>query len=167
MADSPKHLVRADDLDQAEAVRIRHPFNPNSEVRLTAPGRANRDDAGVGHPRPGPAGQGELRAARAPAERGVRLHPRRQWHRSDRRRRVRGRPRATSWVFRSTVPLIPCATPVLTDLVYLMGGEHVPLEVAHFPTVGRMIVASLQAGIQAFDDATAQQLTLADFIAPE
>src|SRR4051794_41867781 len=34
MSDTPKHLVRPSDLDPAEAVRIRHPFNPNSDVTL-------------------------------------------------------------------------------------------------------------------------------------
>ena len=34
MAEAPKHLVRTRELDPAEAVEIRHPFNPDSEVHL-------------------------------------------------------------------------------------------------------------------------------------
>ena len=34
MADEPKHLVRTSALDLAAATTIRHPFNPNSEVRV-------------------------------------------------------------------------------------------------------------------------------------
>ena len=34
MSDVPKHLVRTGELEPAEAVVIRHPLNPNSEVAL-------------------------------------------------------------------------------------------------------------------------------------
>ena len=47
-----------------------------------------------------------------------------------------------------------------------MGGERGPLEVAHFPTVGKTMVFSMSGGIQAFDDASAQRLTFGDFMAP-
>ena len=34
MAADPKHLVRTSTLDPGAATTIRHPFNPNSEVRV-------------------------------------------------------------------------------------------------------------------------------------
>ena len=34
MTDTLRHLVRSTDLDPTEAVCIRHPFNPDSEVHL-------------------------------------------------------------------------------------------------------------------------------------
>ncbi len=42
MTDTPRHLVRASDLDPAEAVCIRHPFNPTRGSPAT-PGRTDRD----------------------------------------------------------------------------------------------------------------------------
>ena len=55
-----------------------------------------------------------------------------------------------------------------TDLVYLMGGERGPVDVASFPTVGKTIVfAKTEGRIRAFDDANAQPLTFADFVAKD
>jgi uncharacterized cupin superfamily protein len=52
-----------------------------------------------------------------------------------------------------------------TDLVYLMGGERGPLDVARFPSVGKTVIYSKQDGIRVFDDADAAKLSLADFVA--
>ena len=46
-----------------------------------------------------------------------------------------------------------------------MGGEHGPLDIARFPTVGKTVVYSTADGIRAFDDATATPLGFADFLA--
>ena len=164
MTDTPKHLVRATDLDPAEAVCIRHPFNPNSEVHLqrlaerTGMGRVIVTLARVPPGKEsfvlhahmlheefvyilegkGTAVIGEAELAVGPGD-------------------FMGFPiDGTAHTLRNTGT---------EDLVYLMGGERGPLEVAHFPTVGRTMVFSMQAGIQAFDDASARQLTFADFMA--
>jgi uncharacterized cupin superfamily protein len=49
-----------------------------------------------------------------------------------------------------------------TDLVYLMGGEHRPVETARMPSVGKTLLFSASDGVRAFDGANARQLTLAD-----
>jgi uncharacterized cupin superfamily protein len=165
MTDAPKHLVRTRDLDPAEAVEIRHPFNPNSEVRLQR--LAERTGMGrvVGTPARVPPGkesfilhahllheeflyilEGEGTAVIGGAE--VAVGP------GD----FMGFPvDGTPHTLRNTGD---------ANLVYLMGGERGPLDVARFPTVGRTMVFSMAEGsIRAFDDANARQLTFDDFVA--
>jgi uncharacterized cupin superfamily protein len=165
MTDAPKHLVRTRDLDPAEAVEIRHPFNPNSEVRLQR--LAERTGMGrvVVTPARVPPGkesfilhahllheeflyilEGEGTAVIGGAE--VAVGP------GD----FMGFPvDGTPHTLRNTGD---------ANLVYLMGGERGPLDVARFPTVGRTMVFSMVEGsIRAFDDANARQLTFDDFVA--
>jgi uncharacterized cupin superfamily protein len=163
---TPKHLVRTRGLDPAEAMHVRHPFNPDSDVVLqrlaerTGMGRVIVTLARVPPGREsfvlhahllheefvyvlegtGTAVIGEAEVAVGPGD-------------------FMGFPiDGTAHTLRNTGA---------TDLVYLMGGERGPLEVAHFPTVGKTLVFSMTEGIRAFDDANARQLTFADFMAKD
>ena len=166
MVDRPQHLVRTAELDPAEAVRVRHPFNPDSDVTLqrlaerTGMGRVIVTLARVPPGKEsfvlhahllheeflyilegtGTAVIGEAELAVGPGD-------------------FMGFPiDGTPHTLKNTGE---------ADLVYLMGGERGPLEVAHFPTVGKTVVFSARDGIRAFDDANARHLTFADFVAKD
>jgi uncharacterized cupin superfamily protein len=164
MADAPKHLIRTRELDPAEAVRVRHPFNPNSEVYL----HRLAERAGMG--------RSIVTLARVPpGKESFVLHA----HLLHEEFLYILEGRGTAVIGDAEVEVGPgdfMGFPVdgtphtlrntgTTDLVYLMGGERGPLEVARFPTVGKTLVFSQAGGIQAFDDASARQLTFADFVA--
>jgi uncharacterized cupin superfamily protein len=164
MADAPKHLIRTRELDPAEAVRVRHPFNPNSEVHLQR--LAERTGMGrviVTLARVAPGKESFVLHAHLLHEEFIYI--------------LEGT--GTAVIGDAEVEVGPgdfMGFPIdgtphtlrntgASDLVYLMGGERGPLEVARFPTVGETLVFSMAQGIQAFDDASARQLTFADFVA--
>lgn len=164
MSDAPKHLVRTGELDPAEAVVIRHPLNPSSEVslqRLAERTGMSRVIVTMARVRPGKEsfilhahlqheefvyileGQGTA----VIGEREIAVGP------GD----FMGFPiDGTAHTLRNTGT---------TDLVYLMGGERGPLDVARYPSIGKTVIYSKQDGIRVFDDADATELNLADFVA--
>jgi uncharacterized cupin superfamily protein len=164
MAEAPKHLVRTREIDPAEAVEIRHPFNPDSEVHL----QRLAERTGMGRV--------AVTLARVPpGKESFILHA----HLSYEEFLYILEGQGTAVIGEAEVAVGPgdfMGFPVdgtphtlrntgTVDLVYLMGGERGPLDVARFPTVGKTLVFSTAAGIQAFDDASARQLTFADFVA--
>ena len=166
MADDPKHLVRASALDPAAATTIRHPFNPNSEVRV----QRLADRTGL-------ARLAVSLARVPPGKESFVLHS----HLLQEEFLFILEGTGTAVIGDAELAVGPGdfmgfptdGTPHTlkntggTDLVYLMGGERSPPEVAHFPTVGKTVVYSAQDGIRAFDDANARHLTLADFVAKD
>jgi uncharacterized cupin superfamily protein len=163
MPEAPKYLVRTRELDPAEAVEIRHPSNPDSEVHLqrlaerTGMGRVVVTLARVP---PGKESfilhahlaheeflyilEGEGTAVIGGAEFAV------------------GPGDFMGFPIDGTPHTLRNAGDV--DLVYLMGGERGQLDVARFPTVGKTMVFSVAEGsIRAFDDANARQLSFEDF----
>lgn len=166
MSDTPRHLVRPSDLDPAESVCISHPFNPNSEVHLQR--LAVRTGMGrviVTLARVPPGKESFILHAHLLHEEFVYV--------------LSGQ--GTAVIGDGEVAVGPgdfMGFPIdgtahtlkntgTTDLVYLMGGERGPVDVANFPTVGRTVVYSQADSIRAFDDANARQLTLADFVAKD
>jgi uncharacterized cupin superfamily protein len=164
MAEGPKHLVRTRELDPADAVRVRHPFNPDSEVHLHR--LAERTGMGrviVTLARVPPGKESFVLHAHL-------LHEEFLYILEGKGTAVIGD--AETEVGPGDFMGFPIdGTPHTlrntgaTDLVYLMGGERGPLDVARFPTVGKTMVFSMAQGIQAFDDAGTRQLTFADFVA--
>jgi uncharacterized cupin superfamily protein len=161
--ETPKHLVRASDLDPAEAVRIRHPFNPNSEVYLQRLAERTGMERVI------------MTLARVPpGKESFILHA----HLLHEEFLYILEGQGTAVIGEAEHPVGPgdfMGFPIddtahtlrntgTSDLVYLMGGERGPVDVAHFPTVGKTMVFSTTEGIRAFDDATARQLNFADFI---
>src|SRR3954470_13116014 len=166
MSDTPKHLVRPSDLDPAEAVRIRHPFNSNSDVTL----QRLAERTGMGRV--------IVALARVPSgKESFVLHA----HLLHEKFIYVLEGQGTAVIGESEVVVGPgdfMGFPIdgtahtlrntgSTDLVYLMGGERGPLEDAHFTTVGNTLVFSMTECIRAFDDANARQLTFADFMAKD
>ena len=164
MADTPRHLVRAGDLDAAEAACIRHPFNPNAEVHL----QRLAERTGMGRV--------AVTLARVPpGKESFILHA----HLINEEFLYILEGTGTAVIGAAELAVGPgdfMGFPIdgtphtlkntgAVDLVYLMGGEHGPVDVARFPTVGKTIVFSMtQGGIRAFDDASARQLSFADFL---
>jgi uncharacterized cupin superfamily protein len=166
MSDIPKHLVRTRDLDPAEAVRIRHPFNPASEVYL----QRLAERTGMGRV--------IVTLARVPAgKESFILHA----HLLHEEFLYILEGSGTAVIGEAEVAVGPgdfMGFPIdgtphhlrntgTADLVYLMGGERGPLEVARFPTVGKTMVFSIADGIRALDDASARQLSFDDFVAKD
>jgi uncharacterized cupin superfamily protein len=165
MTEAPKHLIRTASLPAAEAARIRHPLNPNSDVciqRLSErtgmsrvvvslarvpPGKESfiphahlRDEEFLyileGH---GMALIGDAEVAVGPGD-------------------FMGFPTdGTPHHLKNTGN---------ADLVYLMGGERSAFEVARFPTVGKLAVFTAD-GARFFDEAAAQTVGFADFVAED
>jgi uncharacterized cupin superfamily protein len=164
MSDAPKHLVRTGELDPAEAVVIRHPFNPDSEVSLQR--LAERTGMGrviVTLARVPPGKESFVLHAHLQHEEFVYI--------------LEGQGTAVIGDHEIAVgpgdfmgfPIDGTAHTLRntgsSDLVYLMGGERGALDVARFPSVGKTVVYSAQDGIRVFDDAAATELSLADFVA--
>jgi uncharacterized cupin superfamily protein len=164
MAEAPKHLVRTRELDPTEATCVRHPFNPDSEVHL----QRLAERTGMGRV--------AVTLARVPpGKESFILHA----HLSYEEFLYILEGQGTAVIGEAEVAVGPgdfMGFPIdgtphtlkntgTVDLVYLMGGERGPLDVARFPTVGRTLVFSATDGIRAFDDAGARQLTFADFVA--
>ena len=164
MPDNPKHLVRTRELDPAEAVHLRHPFNPSSDVTLQRLGqRTGMERVAVTLARVPPGKESFILHAHLLNEEFVYV--------------LEGT--GTAVIGAAELEVGPGdfmgfpidGTPHTlrntgsTDLVYLMGGEHGPLDVARFPTVGKTVVYSTTDGIRAFDDAGATPLGFADFLA--
>ncbi|MGD9509996.1 MAG: cupin domain-containing protein [Geminicoccaceae bacterium] len=166
MSDAPKHLVRTGELDPAEAVVIRHPFNPNSEVSLQR--LAERTGMGrviVTMARVQPGKESFILHAHLQHEEFVYiLEGRGTAVIGDREIAVgpgdfMGFPiDGTAHTLRNTG---------VTDLVYLMGGERGPLDDARYPSIGKTVIYSRQDGIRVFDDAGATELSLTDFVAKD
>ncbi|MBI3709864.1 MAG: cupin domain-containing protein [Proteobacteria bacterium] len=163
MAGDPKHLVRTRQLAADAAAHIRHPLNPNSEVFI------HRVSDSVGIKR------AHLQLTRVPPGRESFIP---HAHASQ-----------EEWVFildgeglaqigDARVEVGPgdyMGFPVdgtihhLTntgarDLVYLMGGERTELEVARFPTVGKVAVFT-RDGAQFFDEHGAHGLAYSAWLA--
>ena len=162
MAATPKHLVRADDRDARDSVCIRHPFNPSSEVHLQRLAeRTGMERVAVTLVRVPPGWERFILHAHLLLEEflyilegsGTAVIGGAQ---------VTGGPGDFMGFPIDGTPhtLRNCGS---TDLVYLMGGERGPVDVAHFPSVGKTLVFSQREGIRASDDANARQLSLDDF----
>jgi uncharacterized cupin superfamily protein len=166
MTDTGKHLVRTRDLDPVDAVQIRHPFNPNSEVYL----QRLADRTGMGRvivtlARVPPGKESFILHAHMLHEEFLYiLEGRGMAVIGDAEHEV-GPGDFMGFAIDGTVHTL--RNTGTSDLVYLMGGERGPLEVAHFPTVGKTIVFSMAEGIRAFDDANARRFTFAEFVAKD
>lgn len=165
MPTTPTHLVRTAELDPAEAVRVRHPLNPDSDVTLQRLAE-----------RTGMARAIVTLARVPPGKESFALHA----HLSQEEWVYILEGHGVAVIGDAEVEVGPgdfMGFPVdgtphnlrnvgSSDLVYLMGGERSPLlEVARFPAAGKTIVFAQRNSIRVFDDADAQTLTMADFLA--
>jgi uncharacterized cupin superfamily protein len=155
-------LLSAAELAAAPEVHIRHPLNPNSDVRLRSLGRA------VGLRRL------SLSLARVPPGKESFIY-----HSHERDEEFlyilsgRGRAEIGDEVlevgpgdfmgFPTPSVAHHLTNPYGEDLVYLMGGEHSGLDIGSFPKVGKRIVFT-ETSITCFDDAQARSLRFEDFL---
>lgn len=165
MAELPKHLVRTVDLPAADAVHVRHPLNPASDVHIQRLGeRTGMSRVVVSLARVPPGKESFVLHAHLRDEEFVYI--------------LEGT--GTAVIGDAEVAVGPGdfmgfptdGTPHhlkntgATDLVYLMGGERSALEVARFPGAGKVAVFAA-SGVELFDEADAQRLGLADFLAKD
>ena len=164
MPETPKHLVRTADLPAADAVRIRHPLNPNSDVTIQRLAeRTGMQRLPVSLARVPPGRESFTLHAHLATEEFLYI--------------LEGH--GTAVIGDAEVPVGPGdfmgfptdGTPHhlkntgTTDLVYLMGGERTAVEVARFPAAGKLAVFTMADGARFFDEATAQQVGFAEFVA--
>jgi len=140
MTEAPKHLVRTSDLSPEDAVHVRHPFNPNSEVYVHRLG----DMVGMK--------RAHLSLARVPPGRESFIA---HAHSLQEEFLFILEGEGVAEIGPHRVPVGPGdylgfptdGTPHHlhnvggTDLVYLMGGERTEVEVAYFPTLRKIAVA--------------------------
>jgi uncharacterized cupin superfamily protein len=165
MTGTPKHLVRTADLTPADAFRVRHPLNPNSDVtiqRLSERTGMQRLPVSLARVPPG--------------KESFTLHA----HLSTEEFLYILEGEGTAVIGDAEFPVgpgdfmgfPPDGTPHhlkntgATDLVYLMGGERTAVEVARFPAAGKTGVFTMEGG-RFYDNATAEQLSFADFMAKD
>ena len=153
MAEAPKHLIRTRELDPAEAVRVRHPFNPNSEVHL----HRLAERAGMG--------RSIVTLARVPpGKESFVLHA----HLLHEEFLYVLEGKGTAVIGDAEIEVGPgdfmgfptpsvahhLRNPFEEDLVYLSGGERNPSEIADFPRVGKRLVrAGMNVAIHRIDEA--------------
>ena len=163
----PKNLVRTKDLSPAEARRIRHPLNPNSDITIQSlSDRVGMQRAVLSLARVPPGKESFIPHAHAVQEEFLYI--------------LEGE--GTAEIGDQTVQVGPgdylgfptdgvahhMRNTGSTDLVYLMGGERTALDIGRFPTAGKIIVFDMGSGaIEMYDQGTAQQLTFADFAAKD
>ncbi|HLI67278.1 MAG TPA: cupin domain-containing protein [Caulobacteraceae bacterium] len=162
MADDPKHLVRTGAFGRESGVHGRHPFNPNSEMYMTRLSeRTGLKRLPVNLMRLPPSKESFIPHAHSVEE---------------------------EWVFviegEGTVTLDGVATAIgagdfigfpndgvvhhmtnthaADDLVYLTGGEHAPVEIAHMPTIGKVAVFK-DSAVTFYDEDTGQRVTMAEW----
>ena len=162
MADEPRHLVRTGTLTPDDAVRIRHPLNPNSDVRMLP----LSDRVGMARV--------QLSLARVPPGRESFI-PHAHSVQEEFLFILEGR--GTAQIGDVMVEVGPgdyMGFPTdgvihhLTntgdvDLVYLMGGERTATEVSVFPAIGKMLTVA-DGQVRVFDTEAALHLTREDFL---
>lgn len=167
MAEAPKHLVRTQEIDPAEGYLVRHPLNPNAEIRersLSEPTGMQRVVVSLARVRPGKESFIEhahmkdeeflfvLEGTGTAVIGGVEL--------------AVGPGDFMGFPTDGTAHTMRNSGAV--DLVYLMGGERSPIEVVRFPTAGKVgVFSAAQGGATLYDESTSRDFAFADFVAEE
>ena len=163
MAD-PKHIVRTRDLDWSQAFHGRHPFNPNSDMRM-APlsAQVGMQRAHLNLVRIAPGKESFIPHAHSVEEEYVFV--------------LEGQ--GTLTLDGETTPIGPgdyigfpidgaahhlTNTGGQADLVYLTGGERAAVEVARMPTIGKVAVFKDNA-VTFYGEDGAERLTMAEWMA--
>jgi uncharacterized cupin superfamily protein len=162
---NPKYLLTAAEIAAGPSRRIKHPFNPNSDVTLRSLGAA------VGLQRV------SLTLARVPPGKESFIY-----HAHERDEEfvyvLSGRGRAEidgAWFEVGAGDFMGFPTPSVAhhltnpydeDLVYLMGGEHSGIDVGIFPRLGKRILFT-ERDITCIDDQSATPMTFDQWVAKE
>lgn len=157
-----KCLLRATEIEGLAQARIRHPFNPNSDVRL----RRLSELAGLGRV--------QVSLARVPpGKESFAYHA----HESDEEFVFILSGRGRAQIGDETVEVGPgdfmgfaaagaahhLTNPYDEDLVYLMGGERSRVEVGIFPEAGKRIIFTA-GGLWQVDEADLRPMSFDDFV---
>lgn len=159
MNDQPKHLVRADDLRETEAVLIRHPKNPNSEVHIQPlSDRVGMKRAHLSVARVPPGKESYIPHAHGTQEEFLFiLEGEGLAQIGDEKVRV-GPGDYMGFPIDGTVHHLTNVGS--KDLVYLQGGERHDLEIGFFPTIGKVSMFRGDGVVTLFDDATSEKIPM-------
>ena len=163
--DAPSHLIRADDLRDAQAIPLRHPLNENAEISVHFLGQmAGLQRCALNLARVPPGRESFIYHCHSLQEEFVYILSGRGTAEIGEQRHEVGPGDFMGFPTDGTGHhLINSGD---EDLVYLMGGERTPIEVARFPREGKQLVFEGDR-IAIYDIEGAQQLTLDDYIAKE
>lgn len=159
----PKHVVRTGALKAEEAMHVRHPLNPQSDLRLhPLSRRAGMKRAHLNLGRIPPGKESFLLHAHAQQEEFIFI--------------LEGE--ATVTIGETRVVLGPgdfvgfptdgiahhLVNTGRRDLVYLMGGEETEIEIARFPSIGKAALFDMGVGrVTFYDEATAETKSIAEW----
>ncbi len=165
MTNTPKQLVRTHDLDTADAMHIKHPFNPKSEVFMHRLGdRVGMQRAHLSLARVPPGKESFIPHAHSVQEEFLFILEGRGTAEIDGERFAVGPGDYLGFPTDGAVHhLINGGT---DDLVYLMGGERSDVEVARFPSVGKVGII-MNDGVQMLDESGSDTLPFSAWIADQ
>jgi uncharacterized cupin superfamily protein len=159
--DRRTYHIPAAETEAAPEVRIRHPFNPNSEIflrRLTEPAGLERVALRIARVPPGKesfayhAHEAEEEFLYILSGRG--------------RAEIEGREiEVGPGDFMGFPPKVAhhLTNPYGEDLVYLMGGTRSALDIGHFPKLGRRLIFTGGAEVLAVEDAEVRRMSMAEW----
>ena len=165
MTESPKHLVRTGTLDTADALHIKHPLNPNSEVFMHRLGdRVGMQRMHLSLARVPPGKESFIPHAHSIQEEYLFILHGRGTAEVDGKRLAVGPGDYLGFPTDGTVHhLINDGT---EDLIYLMGGERSHAEVVRFPSVGKVGFAG-EGEMKLFEEAAADPLPFTAWMAED
>jgi len=160
---SPKHLVRTSSLEDSEAAHIKHPLNPKSEVFMHRLGdRAGMQRAQLSLARVPPGKESFIPHAHSVEEEFLFILEGRGIAEIDGDRFAVGPGDYLGFPTDGAVHHLINDGP--EDLIYLMGGERSSLEVAHFPSIGKVGVIG-DGEVRLFDGSAADVLPFSAWVA--
>lgn len=163
MTKTPKQLIRTSTLDIADAMHIRHPLNPKSEVfmhRLGDPVGMTRAHLSLARVPPGK--ESFIPHAHSIQEEFLFILEGRGTMEIDGEQFAVGPGDYLGFPTDGAVHhLINSGT---EDLVYLMGGERSAVEVARFPSIGKVGII-MNNGVQLLDESASDTLPFSAWIA--
>ena len=165
MTKTPRHLVRTASLDDAEAMHIKHPLNPNSEMFMHRLGdRVGMQRAHLSLARIPPGKESFIPHAHSIQEEFLFILHGRGTAEIDGDRFTVGPGDYLGFPTDGAVHhLINDGT---EDLVYLMGGERSQAEVVRFPSVGKVGVVG-EGDVRLFDESAADALPFSAWAAED
>ena len=163
MTKTPKHLIRTGTLDPADAMRIKHPLNPNSEVFMHRLGdRVGMQRVHLSFARVPPGKESFIPHAHSVQEEFLFILEGRGTADIDGERFAVGPGDYLGFPTDGAVHhLINDGT---EDLIYLMGGERSKVEVARFPSIGKIGVIN-ESGVRLFDESAVDLLPFSAWVA--
>jgi uncharacterized cupin superfamily protein len=163
----PRHVIRTGALKAEEAMHVRHPLNPQSDVTIHALSRrAGMKRAHLSLGRIPPGKESFIPHAHAQQEEFIFILEGEATVTIGDSRIVLGSGDFVGFPTDGVVHHL--ANTGTRDLVYLMGGEHTEIEVSRFPTIGKVGLFDMGVGrVTFFDEASAETKSIEEWANPK